>query len=543
MSENGDLLPQGQTGEIVIRGANVMQGYESNPDANEKAFTNGWFRTGDQGYMDDESYLFITGRLKEIINRAGEKIAPREVDEVLMTHPDVVQAVTFAVPHARLGEDVAAAVVLRDGVLVKERRVQEFAAERLADFKVPRRIVILDEIPKGPTGKLQRIGLAEKLGLDDLSSPTNGTEFVAPRTSAERKLAKIWAEVIGIQQVGIRDNFFDLGGDSRTAAQMLTRVQKTFGKTLPLTTLFHESTVEQMAGILSRKEWSPSLSTLVPIQTGGSRPPFFCIHGCFCEVTEYFALARHLGQGQPLYGLRAKGIYGEKPPYNRIEAMAAHYIREMKTVQPEGPYFIGTSGGGGLMALEVAQQLLAQGQEVGLLVLIDCIPDILFRPDDIKRLSPEMQARVEAIRHPKPPERRISRLFYYLKRGQLHRIPAGALRVLLRSLSRRYRWRFAYSFIPRHSSRIRSRFNYTLHVRDVFVRIQRNYTPRTYPGRIVYFRAEGTNERFHHKWSEWAGGGLDVHVVPGDHHGILREPHVRVLAERLRLLLNEAQRR
>jgi acyl-CoA synthetase (AMP-forming)/AMP-acid ligase II len=161
----GNLLPAGATGEIAIRGSNVMSGYENNPKANGEAFSNGWFRTGDEGVMDAEGYVTITGRLKEIINRGGEKISPREVDEVLMDHPAVQQCVTFALPHDKLGEDVAAAVVLREGAHAGEKDLREFAAKRLADFKVPRKILILPEIPKGATGKTQRIGLAQKLGL------------------------------------------------------------------------------------------------------------------------------------------------------------------------------------------------------------------------------------------------------------------------------------------------------------------------------------------------------------------------------------------
>ena len=149
----------------MIRGANITGGYDKNPEANKTAFTGGWFRTGDQGYLDPEGYLFITGRLKEIINRGGEKISPREVDEVLLDHPAVRQVVTFAMPHRTLGEDVAAAIVLADGATADAKAIRAFASERLAAFKVPSRVVFLDEVPKGPTGKLQRIGLAKKLGL------------------------------------------------------------------------------------------------------------------------------------------------------------------------------------------------------------------------------------------------------------------------------------------------------------------------------------------------------------------------------------------
>jgi acyl-CoA synthetase (AMP-forming)/AMP-acid ligase II len=165
MAEDGRLLPRGEVGEIVIRGPNVTAGYERNPKANAEAFTDGWFRTGDQGLMDGDGYLSLTGRLKEIINRGGEKVSPREVDEILMDHPAVAQVVCFAMPHPKLGEEVAAAVVLREGAAATERELQEFVGRRAADFKVPKKILFMPEIPKGATGKLQRIGLAAKLGL------------------------------------------------------------------------------------------------------------------------------------------------------------------------------------------------------------------------------------------------------------------------------------------------------------------------------------------------------------------------------------------
>ncbi len=165
MSEAGALLPIGELGEIVIRGRNVTAGYENNPEANEKGFTDGWFRTGDEGYLDGQGYLRLTGRLKEMINCGGEKVSPLEVDNILMEHPDVAQCLTFAMPHPKRGEEVAAAIVLREGATGDELAIREFAAVRLADFKVPRKIVFLPEIPKGATGKLMRIGLAAKLGL------------------------------------------------------------------------------------------------------------------------------------------------------------------------------------------------------------------------------------------------------------------------------------------------------------------------------------------------------------------------------------------
>ena len=165
MADDGSILPQGEIGEVVIRGPNVTKGYEANPEANAKAFTLGWFRTGDQGMFDEDGFLLLTGRLKELINRGGEKVSPLEVDGVLSAHPAVAQALCFAIPHAKLGEEVGAAVVLREGMELTERELRDFAAKQLADFKVPRKVVFVPEIPKGATGKLMRIGLAEKLGI------------------------------------------------------------------------------------------------------------------------------------------------------------------------------------------------------------------------------------------------------------------------------------------------------------------------------------------------------------------------------------------
>ncbi|MDP3085805.1 MAG: AMP-binding protein, partial [Rubrivivax sp.] len=163
--EDGEFVGADTPGEIVIRGPNLSAGYESNPKANEETFVDGWFRTGDQGVIDADGYLSITGRLKEIINRGGEKISPREIDEILLDHVSVAQVVVFGAPHKRLGEEVAAMVVLHEGHECEERELQKFVAQRVASYKVPKKILFVDELPKGATGKLQRIGLAQRIGL------------------------------------------------------------------------------------------------------------------------------------------------------------------------------------------------------------------------------------------------------------------------------------------------------------------------------------------------------------------------------------------
>jgi acyl-CoA synthetase (AMP-forming)/AMP-acid ligase II/acyl carrier protein len=252
MNERGYLLAPCEKGEVVIRGACITLGYQNNPEANQKSFTDGWFRTGDQGYLDPDGYLFLTGRIKELINRGGEKIAPREIDEALLEHPAVAQAVAFATPDDRLGEEVAAAVVLKEDALVTEREIQEYAASRLADFKVPRRVVIVQEIPKGPTGKLQRIGLAEKLGLS--RTPENGSraEYIPPQSAFEQQVVALWAQVLKVEKVGMHDSFLQLGGDSIMATSLASRVREEMGLEMPLVSFFESPTPAGMCRNLIR---------------------------------------------------------------------------------------------------------------------------------------------------------------------------------------------------------------------------------------------------------------------------------------------------
>jgi acyl-CoA synthetase (AMP-forming)/AMP-acid ligase II/acyl carrier protein len=254
MDQAGGLLATTRIGEIVVRGPNVTQGYEDNPEANQRAFTDGWFRTGDQGYLDQDGYLFITGRLKEIINRGGEKIAPRTVEEALLSHAAVAEAAVFAVPDGALGEAVGAAVVLRPRTSATERELQHHVAARLADFNVPEVILVLDQLPKGPTGKVQRIGLASRLGLDRLPDraavPRN--QFIAPRTPTEELVADLWAEALGLEQVGVLDHFLDLGGDSMLATRVVSLVRTELGMELPQRALFDAPTVADQAQLVEK---------------------------------------------------------------------------------------------------------------------------------------------------------------------------------------------------------------------------------------------------------------------------------------------------
>ena len=243
--DGGDVLPSGQTGHIVVRGPGLISGYDCNPEATRDAFADGWFKTGDVGSFDEEGYLFLTGRSREMINRGGEKIAPRQVDEVLLEHPAVAEAVTFAVPHPTLGEDVAAAIVLRPLATASPKDIRQFAKARLAEFKIPREVLFVNEIPKGPTGKVQRVGLAATLGL---GSGTEGSPaYVAPRTALEKALAEVWAEILHLEKIGIHDDFFALGGDSLMATRVLIRLSEIMHFEVELSSIFEAPTIAELA--------------------------------------------------------------------------------------------------------------------------------------------------------------------------------------------------------------------------------------------------------------------------------------------------------
>jgi len=241
LDKDGNILTSPQPGEISIRGENITSGYLANQAANDTAFTKGWFRTGDLGYIDEMGYLFVTGRLKEIINRGGEKISPREIDEVLLDYPDITQAVAFAVQHPSLGEDLAAAVVLQENSQASTQIIRDFLFEKLPGFKVPSQILILDEIPKGPTGKVQRIGLAKKLA--------NHFEqvYTEPATDLEIMLANFFAELLKLTKVGVNENFFMLGGDSLLGTQLISRINSSLTIELPISSVFHAPTISELS--------------------------------------------------------------------------------------------------------------------------------------------------------------------------------------------------------------------------------------------------------------------------------------------------------
>jgi acyl-CoA synthetase (AMP-forming)/AMP-acid ligase II/acyl carrier protein len=252
----GNMLVANEPGEVAIRGQSVTAGYENNPEANAAAFHDGWLRTGDMGYIDMNGYLHLLGRLKEIINRGGEKVSPFEVEEALLAYPGVKEAAVFPVPGGPLGEEVGAAVVAGDSITVEA--IKDFLIPRLAYFKVPSRIVIVESLPKGPTGKVQRIGMAGRLGVFAERAVHQAPEKTAPMTRTEDELAKIWSEVLRRGDIGVLDNFLELGGDSLLATQVMSRIRKSFDVEIPIVSIIESGSLSELGRAIDRLKGEPS---------------------------------------------------------------------------------------------------------------------------------------------------------------------------------------------------------------------------------------------------------------------------------------------
>jgi oxalate---CoA ligase len=371
LGPEGEELPAGEVGEVAIRGENVFAGYLGDVEATTAALSDGWFRTGDEGRLDGDGYLFLHGRIKEIINRGGEKVSPAEVEAVLLEHPHVAQATVFSIPHELLGEDVGAAIVLSAEGRVAESELQAFAGQRLADFKVPRVVAFVDEVPKGPTGKVQRIGLAARLGV---TPRTEGDrpDHTPPRSTFEHALAEMFGDVLGVERVGVADDFFALGGDSLLAAELVARIRSAFDRAhFPLSTLVWAPTIEKLALELETPSVESARPLIVPLQAEGDRTPLFFVHAMDGEIVRYAGLARRLDRNRPFLAIRARGTDGDEVPHTSLDAMVADYADAVRQTQPQGPYILGGVCMGGAVVVEMARRLQRAGEEVSLVILVD----------------------------------------------------------------------------------------------------------------------------------------------------------------------------
>ncbi len=502
-----------------MRGPQVFDGYENAPQLNDEAFMDGWFRTGDEGFIDDDGYLTLTGRIKEMINRGGEKVSPAEVDAALAAHPQVREAATFPIPHPTLGEEVAAAVVTEPGQDLTEQDLTKFLLTSLTGFKVPRRFVFVDAIPKSEYGKIQRYQLATTLNVDTTAiSGTAGDPDRKP-TPLEARLRPLWAKALGRDQVGLDENFFLAGGDSLKAVDLFLSIERLMKRRLPVAALFEAGTVADMARLI--EEDAPQ-GCIVAIQPQGTRPPFFCVHGNGGEVIGFYNLARHLGDNQPFYGIQSIGWDGTTIPFTRTSDMAAHYVGALRQAQPRGPYFLGGYSFGGRVAVYMADLLEKSGEEVALLALLD-------PGNRAGGILPNW--RQWMARHRREPDsgtlREALRFLWFRARKAWDGFYNRARRAIFFSIWDFYRerqWRLPKVLRrPDRANRL--------------VRLDHDRIPR-YVGDAVYFQASRSPRSAEHpdmrqSWDTVIRGELTVIPVPGLHHQIIQEPYAEVLAREL----------
>ena len=389
VDSRGAPLGAGEEGEIVARGPGVMDGYVGDPELNARAFVDGWFRTGDAGRLDQDGYLTITGRIKELINRGGEKIAPNEIERVIAGHPAVDRVCVFGIAHPTLGEEVVAAVVPAHDAVADERAIIEFAGSRLAAFKVPRRVVFTSGLPTIAAGKIDRQALARAYAASNLVAQSQAPEPEASPSPVEGDVAALWRKILNVEKVRHDTDFFLSGGDSLKITELLVAIQKRFGVRTSMREILGEgATIAGIARLIARAPIDQRCvdalpEGVMPLKVDGDRPPLFALPGSDGNPASYVHFCQLLDDRQPLYGLVSRGLDGAAKPLDRMPAIAADHIRRMRALQPTGPYFLIGRVFGGRVAYEVARQLEASGERVAFLAML-----IRHRPSPIRRLGP-----------------------------------------------------------------------------------------------------------------------------------------------------------
>ena len=547
---NSNLQPVavGDKGELHIGGVGLARGYLNRPDLTEKKFIPNPFssepgarlyKTGDLArYLPDGNIEFL-GRIDDQVKIRGFRIELGEIESVLSQHPGVQQTLVM------LREDVLGDRRLVAYIIAKSEQVppntdelRDFLLDKLPDYMIPSVLVFLDTLPLYPSGKVDR----RALPAPDIYNSLSSSNFVAPRNHIEEVLAAIWAQVLGTKQIGIHDNFFELGGHSLLAVKLFAQIEEKFGFKLPLATLFTSTTVEALALMLyqekavdnqvlsaSSSDKSVVWSSLVAIQPNGDKPPLFCIHPLGGEILCYRDLALHLGADQPVYGLQPQGLDGNQLPLNRIEDMAALYIREIQTIQPNSPYYLCGYSLGGIIAYEMARQLQKQGHVVPVLAMIDSsLPGFKKRSPLRKRIFIHINN------------------FFQQGPDYLKKKFVGWSNHSKHHLREKYMHLLGMDEFNPSSDKY-------INIMDANLQALEEYalSISVYSGRITLLRTDdnsrdsqdlavGVETDPQLGWGNFVTSRIDLHYIPGSHYTLFNEPNVRLLAEKLKDCLDKA---
>ena len=540
-------VPVGVTGELHIGGDGLARGYLNRPELtaekfignpfigdSEARFSNRLYKTGDLArYLPDGSIDFL-GRNDYQVKIRGFRIELGEIEAALALHPSVQRAVVLAREDASGGKRLVAYIVPKSGEKVPIDGLRNLLREKLPAHMVPAFFVVMEKLPLTPNGKIDRKALP---------SPEHaavGTGFLAPRDPLEQTLAQIWSKVLKVKRIGIRDNFFELGGHSLLAVRIMAEIERLLKRSLPLATFLQAPTIGELADVLRKKDWKPSWSSLVPIRAGGSKPPLFLMHSHGGNVLEYYPLAESLGADQPVYALQARGLDGHIIKGQSFEEMVEAHLAELRSLQPEGPYFLGGYCLGGLLALEAARQLSAVGEEVGLVVLIQTINPTYarFSPD----LTLMHRAWYRAIK-------RIDLELAYLHHRGGNHIVERCRRTWDVAVAKTAitfdNWR-DQGHGQRNGHRRGTSMAHTLGLLAIeHERARSRYKLRPYSGPVLLFRASrqvnGLMADSNLGWKDFLTGKLAVCEVSGHQETMLLEPNVSYIAKELTAQLQAVQ--
>jgi aspartate racemase len=512
-------VPIGVVGELYIGGVGLARGYLQRPELTAEKFiphpfssTPGarLYKTGDLVRYRSDGNIEFLGRTDYQLKIRGFRIELEEIEGVLRQHPQVREAVVLGREDTPGDKRLVAYVVPAQPSAANRQELRRFLQERLPDYMAPAAVVWVERLPLTPNGKVDR----QALPAPSEARPPEARPVAPPRDQLEAQLVQIWETVFQLKPVSVQDNFFELGGHSLLAVRLCGQMERVVGKALPPALLFQAPTIAQLARLV-RQEGQRLPSSIVPVQPRGAQPPLFCVHG----YDGYLALTRHLGPEQPFYGL-VQHLPGQRVRHTRVEDLAAHYLQELQGVQPRGPYWLCGHSFGALVAFEMAQQLVGQGQRVSFLGLLDPLP--LTAPAE----SPGQSASSGLCSQP-------VRLL-----AQLHR---------LRSLPARLRYHLKEAVCLTYhilGQPLPARL-YRFYVEEVvygrfYAQAARAYVPRRYAGRITLFHTAHSGAAVVADWERVAAGELEVYETPGTHLAMIQEPHVRTLAAQLQACLARA---
>jgi len=521
LDEDGHVVAPGGVGEIAVRSVYLSPGYWRRPEMTAERFRpdpsggeSRTYLTGDLGRMRPDGCLEYVGRKDFQVKVRGFLVQLGEVDQALRACDRVGEAVVLARGQEDGGNRLVAYVAGAEQAGLTVGKIREQLAHRLPDYMIPSAFVFMDKLPLTPNGKVDRAALPD----GDGARPEMDATAAEPRSGLEVHVASLWEEALSVSPIGVRDNFFELGGDSMKAALMLSRIEATLGVRLPVETFYAEPTVQGLARAVNRDGQSADIPLLVPLQPLGSRPPFFFVSP---GVGWYLShLADHLGHDQPVYVLNALSIVSDGQEALDVVDLAERYVQEIRAVQPNGPYLLGGVSAGGIVAFEMGRQLVAVGQALATVVLVD----VFSRPTRL----PLVWAWRRRIRRGVRLTRRVWRMSL-----------AERWQAIIRALRRSPR-----SEQPARRVHKAELLGHSSGIIDAHARAARRYKLQPYAVRADLFWSEGTYIPTRRDprlgWEKLALGGVTIHRVPGFHHRVLWPPHVSVFAQKLEACLSDA---